>query len=138
MRVFGTGKNAKLGQHRARKAVFRQHALDRVHDDKLRIADALLGKFAKGFAADVTGEKHVPILLLFFTGDDDFLGVDDDNVIARINMRGVGGLVAATDEVGGFNRETAKHLALGIDEIPFGLDRALVGEKGFHAKKRGR
>ena len=109
------GKYPKLSEHLGREAVLRQHALDGVLDDELGIANALLAQLAVALATDVTGEKHVLVLLFLLTGQDDLLGVDDDHVVAGIDARRVRSLVAAADEVGCFNREAAKDLSLSID-----------------------
>jgi hypothetical protein len=63
------------------------------------------------------------------------LFVDDDNEVAGIDARSIGSLVAAADKVRGFDRDAAKDLTLGIDQMPLGLHGLFFGEERFHEKR---
>lgn len=135
MRVLRAGENTEFRQHLGRDAVLWEHSLDRVFDDKLGMTLAHQLEAAIAFATDEAGEKHVLVLGLLFAGEDDLLGVDNHNEVAVIDAWGVGGFVAATDNVGGFNSEATEWHAFGIDQMPLGLHSLLLGEKRFHGKR---
>jgi len=134
--MLRAGEHAQLGEHLASDGVLRQHAFHGVLDDERGIQLTHLGKAAVALATNVARERHVLVLLFLAAGHGDLFRIDDDDVIARINVRSVGGFIAATDDIGGLHRETAKHNVLGIDKIPLGLrESLLLGEKRFHEKR---
>jgi hypothetical protein len=135
MRVGRAGENAKLGQHFGRDAILREHALHRVGNNELRIPCPHLRDIPVALATDVTGEKHVLVLLFLLTRENNLLGIDDDDVIAGIDRGRVRCFVPTANHVGGFNGETAKGNTGGINQIPLGLHSLLFGEEGFHGKR---
>ena len=136
VRVRGTGENAELGQHLGGQPVPGEHALDGLHDDELGLLDANVGELAVLLATDVTGKRHVFGVLFLLTGEDNLARVDDDDEVAGVDMGRVSGLVTAAQDVGGFNGETAQHLAFGIDQMPLGgLLGLILGQIGFHLRK---
>ena len=68
-------------------------------------------------------------------GEGDFFRIDEHNEIAGVDAGRVSRTVAATDDGGSLDSETAERNARGIDEIPLGLHRLLLGEERFHAKR---
>jgi hypothetical protein len=135
VRVLRAGEHAQLGQHLGGDAVLREHSLDGVHDHELGALGAHLGHAAVALAPDEAGEGHVLVLLLLLAREDDLLGVQDDDVVARVDVRRVGRLVAAADDVGQLDGEAAQHLPFGINEIPFGLHCLLLREIRLHGKR---
>lgn len=130
--VVGTAKDTQLGQHGAGEFVLGKHALDGVLDKEFRTMLAHLLEGAVALTANETGKEHILVLLFLDAGEGDFVGVDDDDVVAGVHVGRVGSLMTAAKEVGGFHRETTEHLALGIDKMPLGLNRLFFGEEGFH------
>ena len=101
----------------------RQHALHRLLDDPL--GELALEDRARGAlldAADEAGVVVVDLLLALAAGQHDLLGVDDDDVVAVIDVRGVGRLVLAAQAHGDDRGEPADDQAGGVDQHPFLLD----------------
>ncbi len=76
---------------------------------------------ARGALLDAAGMAGVPVVHLvgvLLAGERDLLGIDDDDVVAVIDMRGEGGLVLAAQAVGDDGREAADDEAFGIDQDP--------------------
>jgi hypothetical protein len=63
---------------------------------------------------------------------DDLLGVDHDQVIAGIDVRGVNRLVLAAQTARELGAQAAQGLALGIDDVPVALDGLVLGSKSLH------
>src|SRR5690606_33254533 len=132
VRVLGTLVDLELLVHRAAEGILRQHALDGDLDDALRVA---LQRLAEGFSlevADVPGEAVVHLVGQLVAGDVDLLGVDHDDVVAGVDVRGVDRLVLAAQAVREFGAEAAEGLAGGVDDVPVALDGLVLGGEGFH------
>src|SRR5471032_382440 len=101
MRMFGAGIDAQIAELHAAERSARQHALDRFLDDAFwktalenRLGRALLNP------ADKTGVAVVDFLLAFSPAEHHFGGVDDDDVVTVVDVRGVSGLVLAAQPHG--------------------------------------
>ena len=93
-------------------------------------ADVLGALFAQAaFVAAV-----IPVELLFFlaAGQLDLRRVDDDDVIAGVDVRRVDRLVLALQQAGRLGRDAAQDLALGVDDVPLPLHTAGSGNKRTH------
>src|SRR5690606_23867794 len=65
-------------------------------------------------------------------GEGDLAGVDDDDVVAVIDMRGKGRLVLATQAVGDDGGEATDDEAFRVDQHPFLRHLRRLLRKGFH------
>jgi DNA-directed RNA polymerase II subunit RPB1 len=65
-----------------------------------------------------TALAGVEFLLLLFTGQADFVSIDDDHEITRINVRSEDWVIFTTDQIGGGHGDLAEDLILGIDDPP--------------------
>ena len=70
-------------------------------------------------AAGIAGEVGIDAVSHVFAGQTDFVGVDDDNVVAALGVRGVGRFVLAAQQLGYLRAQAAQGLVSGIDEHPF-------------------
>ena len=52
-------------------------------------------------------------------GEDSFLSVDDDDVVAAVNMWGKDWFMFAAQQVGSFGSGAAQRLVCSVDHIPF-------------------
>src|SRR3546814_4033688 len=82
--------------------------------------------------SDVPGEAVVRFVVQLVAGDVDLLGVDHDDVVAGVDVRGVDRLVLAAQAVREFGAEAAEGLAGGVDDVPVALDGLVLGGEGFH------
>ena len=67
------------------------------------------------------------LLNQFFTGEDSFLSVDDDDMVTTVNVRSKGGLVLTAQDHCDLGGKTAQDSTIGVDENPVALDLALLG-----------
>ena len=80
-------------------------------------------------AAGVTGVGTVVLLLQLLAGEDGVLGVDDDDVIAAVNVRSVIGFQLAAQQIGGERSGLAHGLAGCVKDVPL-AGNGLLGEHG--------
>src|SRR5919197_2748967 len=96
----------------------RQHALHRAAQNLLRPALELLAQRAAAEAAGIAGVPVVALLVELVARDPDLLGVDDDDEVAGVDVRRVGGLALAAPRVPDVPRPPPERLALGVDDVP--------------------
>src|SRR5262249_24365029 len=111
----------------------RQHAFDRfLHDPLRKIALEDRARGALFDAADVAGVVAIDLVLALPAGQHDFFRVDDDDIVAVIDMRRVGRFVLTAQPHRHQACEAADHEAGGVDDDPFLLDVGGLRRKGFH------
>ena len=119
MRMSLTRVNLELGDDSSAKAVVWNHAFDSAMNEEFW---ATLTDFFHGLhllITDVTTTlAGVEFLLLLLAGEADFVSIDDDHEITRINVRSEDRVVFTTDQVGGGHGDLAEDLILGIDDPP--------------------
>ena len=94
-----------------------------------------LQRLAQRFAlqvADIAGETVIHLVLQLVAGDGNLFCIDDDQVVARINVGGVNRLVLAAQTAGQFGSQTAKGLAFGVNEVPVALDGLVLCSESAH------
>ena len=72
------------------------------------------------------------LLLELGAGEGDLVGVDDDDEVAGVDVRGEGRLVLAAQEDGGLAREAAEHDVGRVDDVPRARDLARLRGVGTH------
>lgn len=95
-----------------------QHALDRVFNDALW---ELLANILERCIFDAARETRVAVINLaglFVARNDGVLRVDNDNVVAAVNVRSVGWLVFANQVFCDLSRYAAKRCARSVDQDP--------------------
>ena len=89
------------------------------------LRDRLLGlaleQVGEGLALDAArvarvAVDHLPLGLV--GGEHDLGGVDDDHVVAGVEVRGEDRLVLAPQDPGDLGGHAAEHHALGVDDVP--------------------
>src|ERR687887_2313460 len=85
-------------------------------------------------AAGIAAVTVVRLALGLATGDAQLRSVDDNDVVACVDMRRELRLMLAAQARGDLNGEPAQHLVLGVDHEPALLDFAGLGGIGFHAR----
>ena len=130
--VFFAAIDAQLGVDATAEAVVRDHAADGEEDDLFRAASAEGTRGVDVVTADVAGEAVVDLVDFLFAGEDDLVRIDDDDVVAVIDVRGVGDFIFAAEDIGGFDGDVAEDAIFGIDEIPFALNFLSFCGDGFH------
>ena len=114
-----TRVNLQLGDDSGSEAVVRYHTFNGTMNEKFW---ATLTDFLDSLhflIANVsTALAGVEFLLLLFTGQADFVSIDDDHEITRINVRSEDWVIFTTDQIGGGHGDLAEDLILGIDDPP--------------------
>src|SRR5690606_17800246 len=137
VRMLAAAIDTKLRQLLARQRAFlRHHALDGLFKDALRmLAGENLARDALLDPARVTGVAIVDLVGHFLAGERNLVGVDDDDMVARINVRREVGAMLAAKAKRDERSEAADHNALGIHNDPAVGDFRSLGRarrKGAH------
>src|ERR1019366_2932911 len=136
MRMIRAGVDLQLAELLGAEAVVRQHAFDRPADDFLRAA---LEEVAEGLllvALGVAAMADVELRLELVAADRDPGSIEDDHVVPRIEVRSIGRLVLAYEDMGDPRCEAAERFIRRIDDVPASVDLALtrrVGLRGHDA-----
>src|SRR5919198_4511486 len=131
VRMVGSGIDLELRQLLAGEAVAGKHPLDRLADHLGRPALQLIAKWPALEAAGIAGMAVVELVVELVAGDMDLFGVNDDDEVARIDVRRVLRLRLAAQRVGDLGRQAAQGLPLGVDEVPAALDLAGLCSPGL-------
>ena len=121
MRVFCACVHFQFFNHGVTQRAFRQHAFNGLLQCAAR---ELFLHFAEGTLVNAAGETGMAVVFFVFefgTGYAQFVGIDDDNVITGINVRGVFGFVFAAQAVCDLGGNSAQDFVFGIDYKPFAL-----------------
>src|SRR5450432_4462729 len=125
MRMIRAGIHLQLSQLLGAEAVVREHALDRPANDLLR---ATLEEVTEGLllvALGMTAVADVELGFELVAADRDLGRIEDDHVVARVEVGGVGWLVLADEDVGDPRRKAAEGLIRRVNDEPAPVDLAL-------------
>ena len=110
-----------------------QHALDGLFDDALgELALEDLARRALLDAAGIARVAVVDLVVVLIAGEDDLVGVDDDDVVTAIDVRRVDGFVLALEARGDESGEPADDETVGVDQDPLLLHLAGLATIGRH------
>jgi len=129
--MLGTCIDIEVAVELVTKAILRKHSADGVFENALGMAGENLGGSGFTLAAGITGVALIDLVGHFLAGEDDLFSIDDDYVVAAVDVRGEARLGLATEDVGNAGGQTSYGLILGINEHPFLLDGVLVGGDGL-------
>lgn len=122
MRVLGVCENAQFAIHGSAQRILGKHALHCQLDDSLRVSLLHLLEVGCLQVTNVPGVMAVKLVLGFITSNNHFSRVDDNHVVAGINVRCVCWLVLTAQSVRAFSRDVTERLAFCIDNEPFTFD----------------
>ena len=133
--MIRAGVDAQMGHLLAgQRALLGEHALDGLLEHALGEAAAQLlagGDFLD--AARVTGVAVVDLLVQLAASELHLVGVQDDDEVAAVDVRGVVRTMLAAKTHGDERGETANNGVLGIDHDPLLLDLGgLQRSRGLH------
>ena len=127
MGMLATGIDVEVAVELGTEAVLGEHTFDGVLEDTLGVGGTHLGRGGLALAAGIAGVALVDLVGLFLAAEDALLGIDDDDVVAAVDVRGVARFGLAAQDVGHTGSQTAYGLSFGINQHPFLLDGLLVG-----------
>ena len=132
VRVFGASVDLELFDHGVAETALREHTLDRDFESTTGVLGLhfLEGGFVD--TARIAGVTVVRLLTGLFSRQLELVSVDHDDVVARIDMRRVFGLVLAAQAECDFGSKAAKHLVAAIDHVPVALYFERLGREGLH------
>lgn len=125
-------------QHGVTERSFGQHTLDGFFQNALRM---FLLQLAEGGFMNAAGVTRMTIILFVFglvPCHTELFDVDNDDIVARIDVWGVNRFVLATQPVGNFGGHTTEHLVGRINHEPVVGHFMRLGGKGFHYELRFR
>src|SRR5262245_60963703 len=125
MRMVGAGVDLQLAKLLGAEAGVREHALDRPPDDLLGSALEQPPERLLLEALRVAAVADVGLRVVLGGGDRDLLRVEDDHVVATVEVRRPGRLVLAFEDTGDTRGEATERLARRIHDEPLSLDLAL-------------
>ena len=133
MGVLGALVDAQVTEDLAEERAAGQHALDGLLDDPLREA-ALEDELGRTLldAAGIASVVVVHLLVALAAGQDDLVGVDDDDVVAAVDMGGVRRLVLAAQTQRHNRGETTHDEPGGVDHNPLLFDIGGLERDGLH------
>jgi len=118
VRVIGTRVHLELGGDGTAELVARQHALDGLLDDAVGTGVHGLAQGLRLQAARETGVAVLHHAVTLVGRDRDLVGVDDDDEVAGVGVRGELRLVLATEDVGDLDGESTENHISGVDDVP--------------------
>jgi hypothetical protein len=117
----------------------RDHPFDGLFEDAL--GKAAFEHLARSHTLDATrkaGVLVVDLLVELAPGEADLVGVDDDHVVAAVNVRREAWLVLPPKHVGDDRRHSANNQPIGVDQMPFLVNfRRLCRLRRFHQRLHG-
>jgi hypothetical protein len=137
--VSGTIEQLELLDHLLPEEALREHAADRQLEDDLRLLLQEVGEGALFQAAGRPGVVAVDLLRRLLAGDANAAAIGDDNEVTGIDVRRVGRLGLAHEDLCDLRGETAQDLVLRVDVDPTTHAHSLFGSRhGRRIMKNGR
>ena len=130
--MLGSTVNLQLAVDGTAEAVVWDHSLHGALDQELGAAFAALAEGLGFVSTDEARKAHVGLLGLLLSTDLHLGGIDHDDEVTCVDVRGEDGLVLATEEIGGLDGDVAEVLVLGIDHPPLAFDLGSFGRKSLH------
>jgi uncharacterized protein YkwD len=127
--------NLELPINRTAEAIVRNHSTHRALDQQFRMANPTRPDVFRFVTADITGEAHEALLFFLLAGHANLAGVNDDNEIAGIDVRGENSLLFSAQKVCRFDRDATEHLIFGIDQPPFAVNFVSFSGKRLHQRR---
>jgi hypothetical protein len=132
MRMFWPGIDLEFSDHFAAEAVLGQHPPDGEFDGVGGVAGKQIAQVALAYAAGITCVTVVHFLVHLAPRNGDTFGVDDDNIVADVEVWAVDGFVLAFENTGDLGSETTQGLAIGVYNKPFTSDFFLTNNVCSH------
>lgn len=113
------------------QTVFGEHATDSMFEDTFGVRFEQFGGSSLALATGIASITLIDFIGHLVAGEDDFLGVDDNDVVAAVDVRGEGRFGFPSEDVGDTGSQASYGLVGGIDQHPLLFDSLGVGRYGF-------
>ena len=130
--MLGTLVAVQTGQSLSTDGVGRDHALDSVGHSQVAVLSHQLAVLDLLQAANVLAVGDVELLLSLLAGQNCLVAVDDNDVIAAIDIGGVVDLLLAAQQNSGLSSDVTQALAGCVEQIPLALDFSGLYESSAH------
>ena len=130
--MFRIGVHLELAPHRFTERRLGQHPADGFFHQARRV---LLANFLGALLAQpafIPAVVPVKFLLFLAPGHAHAGGVDDDDMIASVDVGGVNRLVLALQQASCFGSHPAQNLTVGVNHVPLSDDGSGSGDKRTH------
>ena len=77
---------------------------------------------------------EIQFLRQLFARQHDLIGVDDNDIVASVHMRGEGRFVLAAQDFGNFCGQTAQSFIGRVHNVPFTFDSGRICHERFHSQ----
>ena len=135
--MFGAGIDFEFLNHLVAKSAVREHTPDSSGQRGGRVLRHEVGEIDPAFAGDVTGVVEVFLVQVLVAGNGNLAGVDDNNEVTSVDVRGIDGLVLAHEEASNFACNASHRLVGGIHKLPLAGDGLRVYRNGLHVNPLG-
>ena len=132
VRMFGASIDFEFLDHLVTKSAVREHSPNSGLERSGRMLGQKVGKVDPAFAGDVTGVVEVFLLQVLVAGNGNLAGVDDNNEVTSVDVRGIDGLVLAHEEASNFACNASHRLVSGIHKLPLAADGLRVYRNSLH------
>ena len=137
--MIGTVVDVDVLDELASETVFGEHTLHHAEEEGVHTGFEVLvvGFLHQHFGglltltAGITGVVKVNLVGHLVAGQDDLVGVDDDDVVATLDVGRVAGFVFAAKNEGNFCTKTTEHLVGSVNNDPIAFNVFGVGGKGL-------
>ena len=123
--------NKEFLVHGVAEFVFRQHAFDSDLHETLRFAATHLSDAEFFLATWVPGIVLVLFGVFFIPGEADLIGIDDDDKVSSVHVRGVFRMMLAAEDRGYFGAEAAQNGSISVDDEPTPVDFLFLDRPGL-------
>ena len=121
----------KFFVHRPSQFVFGQHAFNPFFNNEFRFAIQHTGYILPALATWVTCMAHIFFLEHFVASEPDFFRINDDHIIARVNVRGERRFVLTHQDMRNAAEQAACRLSFSINDIPVALHSFVLRRFGI-------
>ncbi len=122
MGMLRPGIYFELAPEHSPESILRQHTFHGELDDPLGVSLDHAPERYVLLITHISGVAEVRLLIRLFARQADLFGIDDDDVVTRIEMRSVHRLMLATKDACDLGGEPTERLIRRIDEPPMVLD----------------
>ena len=127
--------NVEVAEELSAKTVLGKHTLHDTTEEfvcTVGLSEDRSGRVL-ALTAGVAGVGVVSAIRHLLTGQDELVGVDDDDVVTAVNVGSKVGLVLTTEQFGDLRSKATEHLVGGVNDDPLFLCGFLVGRNGLVA-----
>ncbi len=123
MRMLCTVVNVHVADNAATETVFGEHTFHNLDEQGVVAGfEVLVLSLLHKNLAGVACVREVNTVCHLLAGENNFVGVDDDYIVAAIHVGRIAGLVLAAENLGDFSAKASKNLVGGVDNDPLAFN----------------